>query len=425
MQILEKSSSLQDKVEAKATAAKNASRVLANVSAPAKNEALRNIANALKTQQEFILAANALDVADAEKRDLTKSFIDRLTLNPARISDMAEGVETIIGLQDPIGEIIESWTLQNGIAAEKVRVPLGVIAMVYEARPNVTVDAAALAIKTGNAVVLRGSADALRTNIALVNVLQKALNNSEVPGTAIQLLDTAEHESVDILVRLNKYIDLVIPRGGAGLIRSVIEKSTVPVIETGVGNCHVYIDAESDPQMAVNIIINAKTQKPSVCNAAETLLVHEAIAQEWLPVAISELQAKGVEIRGCDRTCRIVKGIKTADESDWEDEFLDLTLAVKVVKNVAEAVDHIEKYGTKHSESIVTSNKETAKYFLEKVDAAAVYHNASTRITDGYRYGFGAEIGISTQKLHARGPMGLKELTSYKYICHGNGQIVE
>jgi glutamate-5-semialdehyde dehydrogenase len=417
-------SNLYEKLSKQTRTAKAAARLLRNMSSVAKNEALKQMAVQLLLRQEEILSANARDAERAASRGATKGFLDRLSLTPTRIQSMATGIQAIVGLSDPIGEIHDRWQLSNGTIMEKVSVPLGVIAMIYEARPNVTVDAAALAIKTGNAIVLRGSADALASNIAITDALREGLHLSQFPEDAVQLIDAIEHEAVDILVCMKESIDLVIPRGGASLISSVVEKSTVPVIETGVGNCHVYVDAEADPEMSTSITLNAKTQRPSVCNATETLLVHEQIAPAWLPQMIQLLQAHGVEIRGCDRTCQLVNGITSATESDWRTEYLDLTLAIKIVANTLEAIEHIEKYGTRHTESIVTRNAETAALFLQSVDAAAVYHNASTRLTDGFVFGFGAEIGISTQKLHARGPMGLQALTGYKYVGHGSGQII-
>jgi len=428
MTIAERQATLYEQLLRQTRAAKTAARILANQSAEAKKLALAKMAEMLLLRQADILSANAGDVAQAAERrgqqGSTKSFIDRLTLTPARLQTIAESVRTIAELADPIGETLDRWQLRNGMQMEKRCVPLGVIAMIYEARPNVTVDAAALTLKTGNAVVLRGSADALASNRAITAALREGLRAAAFPEDAVQLVEAVEHEAVDLLVRMNETVDLVIPRGGAQLIRTVVEKSTVPVIETGVGNCHVYVDAEADEQMAWDITVNAKTQRPSVCNSTETLLVHEAIASRWLPQAIERLRERGVEIHGCERTRQLVPDVVAAQESDWSTEYLDLKLAVKIVDSVQEAIEHIEHYGSHHTESIVTRNEETAARFLRQVDSAAVYHNASTRLTDGFVFGFGAEIGISTQKLHARGPMGLQALTSYKYVGHGNGQLI-
>src|SRR5579859_429808 len=425
MTTVERQTTLYEQLSRQTRAAKIAARILASKSTEAKNQALEHMAEMLLLRQADILSANERDVAQAAARGSTKSFLDRLTLTPARIQTIAESVRAIVDLPDPIGKVLDRWQLHNGLMMEKRSVPLGVIAMIYEARPNVTVDAAALTLKTGNAVVLRGSADALASNRAITVALREGLRAAAFPEDAVQLVEAVEHEAVDLLVRMNETVDLVIPRGGAQLIRSVVEKSTVPVIETGVGNCHVYVDAEADEQMAWDIIVNAKTQRPSVCNAAETLLVHADIAPRWLPQAIQQLQERGVAIQGCERTRQLVQGITAAQESDWSTEYLDLILAVKVVADVHEAIEHIETYGSRHSESIITRNAETAALFLQQVDAAADYHNASTRLTDGFVFGFGAEIGISTQKLHARGPMGLQALTSYKYVGYGNGQIIQ
>lgn len=415
---------LKERVTLQAQAAKVAARELALKTTEAKNAALELMAASLVTCQNEILQANAQDVSRASAAGAAKSFIDRLTLTPARIQSIADGVRAVMALPDPIGVTQERWQLHNGVLVERRSVPLGVIAMIYEARPNVTVDAAALALKTSNAVVLRGSADALESNRAIVAALRESLRTSEVSPEAIQLIESAEHASVEYLIRMRDAIDLVIPRGGARLIQTVVESSVVPVIETGVGNCHVYVDAAAQPEMATKITINAKTQRPSVCNAAETLLVHKDIAPQWLPQAITALQERGVEIRGCARTRQLVFDIESASEQDWETEYLELIMAVKIVDDVQEAIAHIARYGTRHTESILTENEETAALFLAQVDAAVVYHNASTRLTDGFVFGFGAEIGISTQKMHARGPMGLQALTSYKYVGHGSGQVI-
>jgi glutamate-5-semialdehyde dehydrogenase len=371
------------------------------------------------------LAANALDIEAAKNHGVSSALIDRLTLNETRIRDMAIGLRQVAELPDPVGEVLQSWSRPNGLKIEKVRVPLGVIGMIYEARPNVTVDAAGLSLKTGNAVILRGSSSALHSNQKIVAILREALAQTRVPAEAIQLLEEGTREEVNQLFKLNDYLDVLIPRGGASLIRSVVENSSVPVLETGVGICHIYVDETADLEMAQRIVVNGKTQRPAVCNATETLLVHEEWAKENLPQLLQPLVEKGVELRGCPKTIQYAPNLPIipATEEDWGTEYLDYTLSVAIVPSVQEAVRHIGKYGTKHSESIVTENQQNAEYFLNHVDAAAVYHNASTRFTDGFEFGFGAEIGISTQKLHARGPMGLPALTSYKYKIYGKGQI--
>jgi len=406
-----------------AVKAKSASRKLAILDAHAKNQALQAVARQLLADAEDILRANEIDLNNGEQAGLSPSLLDRLALTPARLGGMVEGIMQVIALEDPVGQVLDSRTRPNGLEIVKVRVPMGVVGMIYEARPNVTVDTTALCLKAGSAVLLRGSSSALNSNRALVASIKKGLAGTAVPVEAVQLVDTGERDVVDEMVRLNGLLDLVIPRGGAGLIRRVVETSTVPVIETGVGNCHVYVDKEANPQMATAIILNAKCQRYGVCNAAETLLVHRDIAPSWLPGAVRELMNMSVEIRGCLNTQRLVPEVKPAEETDWATEFLAPILAVKIVEDLSAALEHIQQYGTSHSESIVTENPATAEEFLQKVDAAAVYHNASTRFTDGFEYGFGAEIGISTQKLHARGPMGLSELTSYKYVVRGTGQV--
>ncbi|BCJ86750.1 glutamate-5-semialdehyde dehydrogenase [Effusibacillus dendaii] len=421
-------SSLQDEVWGKIQAAKKTVRTLGVLSAEDKNRALQAMAESLWEQRDLIYRANQEDVQEARKSGTPEARIDRLTLTEKRLLDIMEGLKQVAGLPDPVGETLETIERPDGLWIEKVRVPFGVIAMIYESRPNVTVDAAGLALKTGNAVVLRGGSEALRSNQALVNALRDGLRKSKVPADAIQLIERTERESVDILIRAKGKVDLVIPRGGAGLIQRVVENSLVPVIETGVGNCHVYVDAKADLEMATAIVINAKTQRPSVCNAMETLLVHESVANDWLPSIIRSLRDRGVEVRGCERTRSILQDARAenvlpASVEDYATEFLDLILAVRVVDSLDAAIEHIETYGTRHSEAIVTTDSAAADRFLAEIDAAAVYHNASTRFTDGFEFGFGAEIGISTQKLHARGPMGLREMTSYKYIIKGSGQI--
>ncbi|QQE77712.1 glutamate-5-semialdehyde dehydrogenase [Alicyclobacillus sp. SO9] len=417
-------------VHQKLKEAKKSTRSLAAASGKTRNDALMQMASALWDHREAILEANARDVQLAQRSGQSASRIDRLALTETRIQQMMDGMKAVTALPDKIGEVMETMYRPNGLVIEKVRVPMGVIAMVYEARPNVTADAAALCIKTGNAVVLRGGSDALESNTALVQALHAGLNKSEIPPAAVQFIDVVERESVDVLIRAKGLVDLAIPRGGAALIQRVVENARVPVIETGVGNCHVYVDRDANPAKATEITVNAKTNRPSVCNAAETLLVHKDIARSWLPQVALELSQLGVKLHVCDRSLRVLSSldaergkIVSASDDDWGREYLDLELSVKVVDTLDEAIQHIETYGTSHSEAIVTDDPETAEVFLRAVDAAAVYHNASTRFTDGFEFGFGAEIGISTQKLHARGPMGLDEITTYKYMIRGTGQI--
>lgn len=414
---------LQDELMEIGQKAKEASRQLAVLSTKVKNEALLAMARGLEERTEMILVANEADMEAGREKKLSSALLDRLLLTPDRIREMAEGLRALVALPDPVGEVVKMWTRPNGLQIGKMRVPLGVIGIIYEARPNVTVDAAGLCLKAGNAVILRGGSEAINSNRAIVHVIRAAAASAGVPEEAIQLIPTTDREAVNYMMKMNDYIDVLIPRGGAGLIQMVIQNATVPVLETGVGNCHVYVEEDADLQMAERIIINAKTQRPGVCNAMETLLVNEKIAEAFLPGLAITLQAKGVELRGCPKTLEILPDCVPATEEDWKTEYLDLILAVRVVKDLDEAIDHIHTYGTKHSEAIVTSSYEKARLFLQRVDAAAVYVNASTRFTDGFQFGFGAEIGISTQKLHARGPMGLEELTSTKYIIFGDGQI--
>jgi len=409
----------------KAKKARAAAIQLAKLSSGVKDRALEMMAQALEDQTDFLIQANKPDVEAAVRNGKPKAFIDRLTLNEKRIKDMADGLRVVKSLPDPVGEVVAMWKRPNGLIIGQRRVPLGVVGIIYESRPNVTADAAGLCLKAGNAVILRGGSEAIQSNKAIVKVLAQAAYEAGIPEGAIQLIEDTDRASARQLMRLNGLVDVLIPRGGAGLIKAVVEEATVPVIETGVGNCHVYVDGECDQDMAVNIIVNAKTQRPGVCNAAETLLVDKRIAAEFLPKAVRALREKGVEIRGCEKTLEIIPDAVPATPEDWDTEYLDYILAVKVVDGVDEAIRHIEMHGTGHSEAIVTSNYFTAQKFLEEVDAAAVYVNASTRFTDGFEFGFGAEIGISTQKLHARGPMGLKELTTIKYVIYGNGQIRE
>lgn len=395
---------------------------VSRLTATQKNRVLERMADALTSRREEILAANRVDVANGMQKGMSGALVDRLTLNEARIQSMAEGLRTLIALEDPVGNTIKMWKRPNGLEIGQQRVPLGVVGIIYEARPNVTVDAAGLCLKTGNVVVLKGGSEAIHSNTALVAILRQALAGEGVPENAIQLVERTEREAATAMMRLNQYLDVLIPRGGAGLIKAVVENSTVPVIETGVGNCHTYIDAEADPAMGIRIAFNAKVHRPGVCNAMETLLVHQDIAMKVLPELARQYEQAGVEIRGCTRTCSLIAA-KPAIEEDWATEYLGMILAVKIVADLDEAIAHIARYGTKHSECIVTENYHHARRFMAEIDAAAVYVNASTRFTDGFEFGFGAEIGISTQKLHARGPMGLEALTTIKYLVYGEGQI--
>ena len=409
-------------LEKMGAAAKQAARKLA-VAGNQKDAALEAIAAALESHIEAILAANQEDLSAAEKNGMSRSLMDRLALNEKRIQGMADGVRQVKAQPDPVGQVLEGGVRPNGLRIEKVAVPLGVIGIIYEARPNVTADAAALCLKAGNAVILRGGKEAFRSNQAIAEVMRDAVEATGLPRDSIQLVqDTSRASSIEMM-GLTGYLDVLIPRGGAGLIRAVVENSHVPVIETGVGNCHVYVDDAADIQMAADIIFNAKTSRPSVCNAIETVLVHKDIAQQFLPVMKEKLDEKQVEIRGCEKTREILPECVPACEEDWSTEYLDYILAVKVVDSLDDAMAHIAKYSSGHSECIVTENYRNAERFLSEVDAAAVYVNASTRFTDGGEFGLGAEIGISTQKLHARGPMGIRQLTSQKFVIRGNGQI--
>ncbi|MCT2536349.1 glutamate-5-semialdehyde dehydrogenase [Aquibacillus koreensis] len=388
-----------------------------------KNDALRLIADELVNQIPYIVQENQKDIVNGRENGYHESLLDRLLLHDDRIKDMADALIQLTKLDDPIGETIDSWDRPNGLKIQQVRVPLGVIGMIYEARPNVTVDAASLCLKTGNAVLLRGSSSAIHSNTAIVKVIHDALAKSELPIEAVQLVEDTSRETASKMFKMNEYLDVLIPRGGKKLIDTVVAQASVPVLETGAGNCHLYIDESAQVKMAIDIAINAKTQRPSVCNAIETLLIHEKWAASHLKDLISTLQDNQVEIRADDKTLALVDGLKPASDEDWKTEFLDKIIAVKIVASTEEAIDHINTYGSKHSESIISETNEHVVDFLNTVDAAAVYHNSSTRFTDGFEFGFGAEIGISTQKLHARGPMGLKALTSSKYLLYGNGQI--
>ena len=413
-------------LETQGLAARHAERVLAVAGTAQKNRALEAIARALKERESAILAENQKDLAAARESGMKASLLDRLALSPQRIDGIVEGVRQVAALPDPIGCVTRMEKRPNGLVIGKRRVPLGVIGIIYEARPNVTVDAAALCLKSGNSVILRGGKEAFRSNKAFVAVMRDALEAAGLPRDCVALVEDTSRASAQELMGLTGYLDVLIPRGGAGLIRTVVENARVPVIETGVGVCHVYVDEEADLDMGARIIYNAKTSRPSVCNAAECLLVHAQAAEAFLPKVKALLDQKNVELRGCPRTCAILgEGVQPACEADWDTEFGDYILAVKVVEDAGEAIDFINAHGSGHSEAIVTNNYFTAQRFLDQVDAAAVYVNASTRFTDGFEFGLGAEIGISTQKMHARGPMGLEELTSSKYIVYGTGQVRE
>jgi len=403
--------------------AKKASVELAKLPTEVKNAALHKMADALEENAEAILEANKKDVENARARGVKEALIDRLILNKSRIAKMAACLREVAALPDPVGEIVRTWTRPNGLIIGQLRVPLGVVAVIYESRPDVTSDASGICLKSGNAIILRGGSDAINSNIAIGDVLSKAATSAGIPDGAIQVVRTTDRSAAIELMKMRDYVDVLIPRGGAGLIRAVIENAKVPVIETGVGNCHIYVEEDADLDRAVDIIINAKCQRPGTCNAAEKLLVHKNIAEKFLPRIISALRENGVEVRGCGETKRIVPDVKQATEEDWYTEYLDLIIGVKVVNSLEEAIDHINKYGTKHSESILTSDFNKALKFIKEIDAAAVYWNASTRFTDGNQYGLGAEIGISTQKLHARGPMSVQHLTTIKYFILGRGHI--
>ena len=403
--------------------AREASYILANASTTEKNNALEKMAEALIINKGEILKANDLDLKASMEKGTSKAMLDRLALSEERIEAMADGLRQIVSLPDPVGEVISMWKRPNGLQIGQQRVSMGTIGIIYEARPNVTCDAAGLCLKTGNTVILRGGSEAINSNTAIVKVLSKAVEEAGLPKDSIQLVENTSREVALEMMKLNDYIDVLIPRGGAGLIQTVVKNATVPVIETGVGNCHIYVDEECDFEMAKNIVVNAKTSRPAVCNAAEKLLVNEKIAEKFLPIIVEALREKNVKIIGDEKVKAIISDVVDATEEDWSKEYLDYIMAVKIVENVDEAISHINKYGSGHSEAIVTKSYENSQRFMQRTNAAAVYVNASTRFTDGCEFGFGAEIGISTQKLHARGPMGLKELTTIKYIIYGNGQI--
>lgn len=403
--------------------AKTASRKLARLNTNEKNDILRKVAEALIKHKEEIIEANKRDMENAVSNNMPKSLQDRLLLDDNRIKSMAEGVLNVAMLEDPIGEVTEMTKRPNGMVIGKRRVPIGVIGIIYEARPNVTSDAFALCFKTGNAVILKGGSDSIYSNIAIVKVIRDTILENSYNPDFVQLIESTDRETTKKFMRMNQYVDLLIPRGSAGLIAATVENSTIPVIETGTGNCHIYVDESADTDMAVKILINAKTQRIGVCNACESLVVHKNIAEKFLPMAVAALKEKGVEIRGDEAARRVCSDINAATEEDFYKEYLDYIISIKIVDTIDAAIEHINEHNTKHSESIITKDYDNANKFLDEIDAACVYVNASTRFTDGCEFGFGAEIGISTQKLHARGPMGLRELCTSKYIIYGNGQI--
>jgi len=415
----------ESEVAQKARLAKQASRQLAATPTGVKNAALSAMAEVLLREQAAVLAANRLDVASAEKKGISPALIDRLTLNEKRIRAMAEGIKQVEALPDPIGEVIKGWRRPNGLEIRKVRVPLGVIGIIYEARPNVTADVAALCLKSSNAVVLRGGTEAINSNTTIASLLAEAAERAGAPANSIQLIENTDRSAAQELMRMDQYLDAIVPRGGASLARAVAEYATVPVIFDGGGVCHTFVDKAANLQMAADIAFNAKVQRCSVCNAMETLLVHEQIAGEFLPTIGRRLLEAGVELRGCPITRRYIPEAKEATEEDWAAEYLAMILAIRVVPDLDAAIDHISMYGTRHSEAIVTEDYAAARRFENEIDAACVYVNASTRFTDGFEFGMGAEVGISNQKLHARGPMGLEELTTYKYVIEGTGQVRE
>ncbi|KAB7666186.1 glutamate-5-semialdehyde dehydrogenase [Bacillus sp. B1-b2] len=410
-------------VEEQAIAAKKAAKSLSILKTADKNGALTIIANELENNIAYILQANEKDLENGKQRGFEQAFMDRLALDDNRIKAFAEGLRVVADLPDPIGEVLSNWTLENGLKVETVRVPLGVIGMIYEARPNVTVDATGLALKSGNAIILKGGSSAIHSNLAIVEIMHKALGKTEIPKEAVQFIASTNREATKQLFTMKEHIDVLIPRGGGSLIQTVVENATVPVLETGVGNCHLYIDKEADLNMGLDIMVNAKTDRPAVCNAAETLIIHQDFLNQYHSELAQTLSDNRIVVHGDEYACNLLPDCIPATEKDWAEEYLRLEIAVKTVKNLQEAIDHIDQYGTKHSEAIITENQETAKKFMQLTDAAALYHNASTRFTDGGALGFGAEIGISTQKLHARGPMGLPALTTVKYMMSGNGQI--
>jgi glutamate-5-semialdehyde dehydrogenase len=410
-------------VEEQAIRAKKAARIVSMLTTEEKNDALRTVANDLEKEFGIILDANKEDLEKGREKGYDQAYMDRLALTQERIGDIAEGLRQVADLPDPTGDVLSDRTLENGLNVQEVRVPLGVIGMIYEARPNVTADAAGLALKSGNAIVLKGGSSALSSNKMIVEVMHRALEKTKIPKEAVQFIASTDRAATHQLFTMKDHIDVLIPRGGAALIKAVVENATVPVLETGVGNCHIYFDKEADTEKALNILINAKTDRPAVCNAAETLIVHKDWLHENKEILAETLAEYGITIHGDQEAAAVLPNVIPANDEDWANEYLSLDLAIKTVSKLDEAINHIDQYGTKHSEAIITENNDTANRFMQLVDAAAVYHNASTRFTDGGALGFGAEIGISTQKLHARGPMGLPALTTIKYMMSGNGQV--
>lgn len=404
-------------------AAKKAEPQLIKLTTEEKNKALLAVADGLVADAEMILKENEKDIENARANHIAEGLVDRLLLTKERIEAMAEGLKQVAALEDPIGEVLETFERPNGLKVVQKRVPLGVIGIIYESRPNVTADAFGLCFKTGNVVILKGGKDAIHSNLSITESIRSTLKKLHISQDAVQLITDTDRETTKAFMKLNTYVDVLIPRGGAGLIRTVVENATIPVIETGTGNCHIYVDESADIDMAIPIIMNAKTQRIGVCNACESLVIHENIKEKLLPKLAEQLKTKNVVMKADDAICKILPDAEKATEEDWGTEYLDYIISMKTVKSVEEAIEHINKYNTKHSEAIITNNMDNAEKFLNEVDAAAVYVNASTRFTDGFEFGFGAEIGISTQKLHARGPMGLKALTSYKYVIYGNGQV--
>ncbi|MFW6022420.1 MAG: glutamate-5-semialdehyde dehydrogenase [Halanaerobiaceae bacterium] len=417
--------SIREEVVSQAKLAKKAARKLANVSTEVKDKALLEIADRLENSVDIIVSENSKDMEAGRKSGLSRAMLDRLELNEKRIKGMADGLRELVSLKDPIGDVVKMWKRPNGLQIGQMRVPLGVIGIIYESRPNVTIDAAGLCLKAGNAVILRGGSEAIHSNKILTKIAAEAAVDAGLPEAAVQLIQTTDREAVAVLFELNDYLDVLIPRGGAGLINRVVNESKVPVIETGVGNCHVYVDSQADLDMAESIVFNAKHSRPAVCNAAESLLVHKEVADQFLPRLYKKFKENNIVIRGSKEVQEIIPGVEMAEEEDWSKEYLDYIMAVKVVESFEDAVEHIDKYSTKHSEAIITKDYSRSQRFLQEIDAAAVYVNASTRFTDGNQFGLGAEIGISTQKLHTRGPMGLNELTTIKYVIYGSGQIRE
>lgn len=414
-----------DHIEDLGKRAKEAEGIVGALDATLKNKVLDAVAKALVDSAEIILLENSKDIENAKKAEMKEGLLDRLLLTRERIEGISQGLTELMELEDPIGEVLSMKKRPNGLLIGRKRVPLGVIGIIYESRPNVTADAFGLCFKTGNVVILKGGSDAIFTNIAIVKIIREVLSSFQIPEDAVLLIEDTNRETAREFMKMNQFVDVLIPRGGAGLIKSVVENSTIPVIETGTGNCHIYVDESADINMAVDIIFNAKTQRIGVCNSCESLVVHEKTASELMPPLFEKLSGKNVEIRGDERIMELTPGCVKASEEDWGKEYLDYIISIKTVSSIEEAITHINKYNTKHSESIITKDYENTQLFLDRIDAAAVYVNASTRFTDGYEFGFGAEIGISTQKLHARGPMGLEALTTTKYIIYGNGQIRE